>query len=188
MACEVAVMNPQVEMNPVIDSYYHHQTASWGQPLSPDMSSPVYAHSPVGSVGSPVSVHSPFGMGAHSPLSHAPLPSPPMAANSPPAAHSPMMPQAAVHSPVHVLASGYIKQEQYDEPALCYEPVNTGCSHLTHLLKSTVPELLHHSLVSSMAPMGAPLAREILDGKLSYCVVSLGVCAYTSILCCFSTA
>ncbi len=165
MACEVAVLNPQVEMNPVMDGFYHHQTASWVQPLSPDVSSPSYAHSPVGSIGSPASVHSPFGIGAHSPLTHAPVPSPPMGACSPPAAHSPMMPQAAAHSPISVSASGYIKQEHYDEPALCYDSMS-GCSHLTHLLKSSVPELLHHTLVStSMSPMGVPRSREILDGK-----------------------
>lgn len=178
MACEVAVLNPQMELHPVMDGFYHHQAGSWGQPLSPDTSSPSYVHSPVGSIDSPVSDHSPFGVGASSPLTHAPVPSPPMGVGSPPAAHSPMMPQAAAHSPV---ASGYIKQEQYEE--LGYD-AGSSCSHLAHLLKSTAPELLRHSpICTSMAPMGAPSTREILDGELSFLLCLSRSCyeAYVSL-------
>lgn len=139
----------QVEVNPVMDGFYHQ--ASWSQPLSPEMGSPVYAQSPVGSCCSPCS-------GAQSPLSHMNSP-----VCSPPAAHSPMM---QAHSPIHaqvpVSVNVCIKQE-FDE-ALRYD----NC-HFANLLKSCAPELTATTTLS-MAPihMGPPHPREILDGELLF--------------------
>ena len=133
---------PHVEVNPVMDGLYHQTT--WTQPLSPEMGSPVYAHSPVGSVCSPAS--------AHSPLSHANSPiggcCSPVAA-----AHSPIM---QAQSPVH--GSMTIKQE-YDDS------YRGTCSRLTSLLKT---QDLSGATFPNGSFMGPPAPREILDGTWLY--------------------
>ena len=144
MACEVVM--PQVE---VMEGLYH-QTA-WTQPLSPEMGSPVYAHSPVGSVCSPAS--------AHSPLSHANSPiggcCSPVAA-----AHSPIMAsQSPMHGPPMLCVP--IKQEFEDS----FHTYESNCSHLTSLLKCTPPELANAAFAHGCL-MGPPAPREILDGTL----------------------
>ena len=145
-----------------MDGLYHQPgQACWNQPLSPEMGSPLYAQSPVGSVSSPAS--------AHSPLMHANSPS----CNSPIAIHSPIMqahsPVVQAHSPAHVPMMGlYVKQE-FDD-GLRYDNCN-----FSHLLKSSAPELIPMSLTAtSIAHIGPPHAREILDGK--YILVCILVC------------
>lgn len=154
MACEVVM--PQVE---VIDGLYH-QTA-WTQPLSPEMGSPVYAHSPVGSVCSPAS--------AHSPLSHANSPiggccSPIAAAQSPV-----MQTQSPMHGPPMLCVP--IKQE-FDDSFHGYE---SHCSHLTSLLKCTAPDMAGAAFANGCL-MGPPAPREILDGTLLCIVTCTEVC------------
>lgn len=145
MACEVVVM-PHVEVNPVIDGLYHPTT--WTQPLSPEMGSPVYAHSPLGSVCSPAS--------AHSPLSHANSPiggcCSPVAA-----AHSPIM---QAHSPVHGSTATMPIKQEYDDSTY-----RSTCSRLTSLLKT---QDLNGATFATGSFMGPPAPREILDGTWLY--------------------
>ena len=145
MACEVAMLNHPVDVSGVPELY--HQT-NWSQPLSPEMmSSPVHAHSPLGSVCSPVSsVHSPI-------LSH---PNSSLGCCSPVAALSPAVqahsPLAAMHgSPLDV----HIKQEQGLDADFRYVS-DCGLNSLSTLLRGGTMLNGH---------MGPPAPREILDGK-----------------------
>ena len=157
MACEVALMN---QMDPAMESLYNQST--WNQPLSPEMTSPVYsAHSPQGSVHSPASAHSPV-------LSHAgsPLPAAPGCC-SPVSAHSPNM--QAAQSPVNVAGSpvdsmlSSVKQEQLDaELRYCS---GDNCDSLSSLLRSN-DMIAAQNLAVAPPHMGPPHPREILDGEL----------------------
>lgn len=162
MACEVAVMNPQMDVS-AMESLYNQ--GAWSQPLSPELSlsSPVYAQSPQGSVHSPCSVI------ANSPvLSHAGSPMPgccsPVSVHSPnmQAAHSPPM----VHSPVNNMLSS-VKQEQLDVE-LCYAASDSHDS-LSSLLRNN--EMIAAQNMAMAPPhMGPPHPREILDGKCEIAV------------------
>lgn len=161
MACEVAVLNPQMDVS-AMESLYNHD--SW-KPLCPDLGSHIYAHSPQGSVQS---VHSPSSVCSNSPvLSHV---GSPMAAAapmccSPVSVHSPMQ---AAHSPImdgspalsdNILAS--VKQEFDAE--LRY--ANDSC--LSSLLRNN--EMIAAQNMAMAPPhMGPPHPREILDGKLVF--------------------
>lgn len=155
MAVEVAVMpTPHDAVSPVM---YGQNT--WPQPLSPNMESPIHAHSPVGSVSSPVSVNSPFSH-TNSPIGVCS----PTAVQSPHMqAHSPGM-QAA--SPMHcppLNVNINVKQE--------LSGADYGhCSNLTHLLRSSAPEF-SGAFSSTLGHMGPPAQREILDGKYWLCAV-----------------
>ncbi len=165
MACEVALMTPQVDVQ-AMDSLYNQ--ATWNQQLSPELTSPVHVPSPL-SAGSAVrspasSVHSP------APLSHAgsPMPAsmPRVTCCSPVSANSPNM-QAVAHSPImqgtpvmdNVLS--IVKQECLDY---------NGCSGMdAH--HDSLSSLLRNDMIAvqnlSMLPphMGPPHPREILDGE-----------------------
>ncbi len=152
MAC---VMNPQMDV-PAMESLYNQGT--WNQPLSPELGSPVYAHSPQGSV------HSPQSVGSNSPvLSHAGSPMPaaqgccsPVSVHSPnmQAAHSPVM----AGSPANMLSS--VKQEQFDR----YN--NDSCDSLSSLLRNDM--IAAQNMAMAPPHMGPPHPREILDGKYSF--------------------
>lgn len=159
MACEVAVMNPQQMDVSAMESLYSH--GSWNPALSPELGSPIYAHSPQGSVHSPLSVSA-----ANSPvLSHV---GSPMVAAAPiccSPAHSPNSMQAA-HSPVmhgsplsdNMLES--VKQERFDaELRFANED-----SCLTSLLQNN-EMIAAQNLAMAPPHMGPPHPREILDGK-----------------------
>lgn len=165
MACEV-MMNTQVEVA-AMEGLYNHGT--WNQPLSPELGSPVHAHSPLNTVRSPsasssVSVHSPV-------LSHAGSPMPALpGCCSPVSAQSPNM-QAAVHSPVmqqqqhgspadRMLSGGAVKQEQLDAE-LRY---SDSCDSLSTLLRNN--EMIAAQNMAMLPPhMGPPHPRELLDGE-----------------------
>lgn len=121
MACEVAVINHQIDIAPMHDGYYSPQQ-SWNQPISPEMS-PNYAsaHSPVAS--SPLScAQSPPSSLQHSPFM--------------PMAHSPMM--TMQHSPIHQGSPvSNVKQENE------FSAVDCGLNAL--LAKTAPPELIHAS-------------------------------------------
>lgn len=122
MACEVAVLSPQIDIAPIHDGFYSPQH-SWNQPISPEMS-PHYA-----------SVHSPI---ASSPLSCAQSP-PPSLQHSPfmPMASSPMM--TMQHSPIHQGSPiANVKQESDFSTAV-------DCSFNALLGKTAPPELIHAS-------------------------------------------
>ena len=180
-------MNPQVE---ILDGLYHQP--SWGQPLSPEIHSPVPAAS---GCCSPTSIHPPLTysssplpaatgccspVGVHSPLTYSssPLPaatgccspagihSPLMYSSSPIGAQSPghSAPMMDVHSLVHT----NIQQERFQE-ALRY--------NLTNLLKSTAPRVTPTITVAHMYTEH----RKIPDGKrplnfLRWCFIV--VCSY----------
>lgn len=165
MACEVAVLNPQQMDVSAMDSLYNH--SSW-KPL--DLGSPIYAHSPQGSV------HSPSSVGANSPvLSHV---GSPMAAAapvccSPVSVHSPNSMQAA-HSPImhgspvmhgsplcadNMLGGVIVKQEHLDAELRF---ANDSC--LSSLLRNN--EMIAAQNMAMAPPhMGPPHPREILDGE-----------------------
>ena len=151
MAC---VMNPQMDV-PAMESLYNQGT--WNQPLSPELNSPVYAHSPQGSV------HSPQSVGSNSPvLSHAGSPMPAaQGCCSPVSVHSPNM--QAAHSPVmagspadNMLSS--VKQEQFDRYS------SDNCDSLSSLLRSN-DMIAAQNMAMAPPHMGPPHPREILDGK-----------------------
>ena len=149
----------------------------WSQPLSPELSSPVYsphasAHSPL----STVSAHSPVLSHAGSPPAGAIGCCSPVSAHSPSmqAAHSPIM-----HgSPVDMLSS--VKQEQFDE--LRY---NSNCDDsLSSLLRNN--ELIAAQNMAMAPPhMGPPHPREILDGKspIPLCYPNLWLTTHSAIQC-----
>lgn len=160
MACEVAMMNPQ--MDPAMESMYSQSTWSQ-QPLSPELS---YAHSPQGSV------HSPSSMSARSPvLSHAgsPMPAAPGCC-SPVSVHSPNM--QAAHSPVmgcgspadNMLSS--VKQEQL-EAELRFGAGSDSCESLSSLLRSN-DMIAAQNMALAPPHMGPPHPREILDGEFNF--------------------
>lgn len=158
MACEVAVMTHQMEV-PAMDSLYNQGT--WSQPLSPELSSPVYAHSPQGSVHSPSSViaHSPILSHAGSPMPAAPGCCSPVSVHSPnmQAAHSPIM----QGSPVDNMLSN-VKQEHLD--AELRYAASDNCDSLSSLLRNN--EMIAAQNMAMAPPhMGPPHPREILDGK-----------------------
>ena len=162
-------MTPQVDVQ-AMDSLYNQ--ATWNQQLSPQLGSPVHAHSPL-SAGS--AVHSPASC-VHSPapLSHAGSPMPasmvsccsPVSANSPnmqAAAHSPIMPGA----PVMETMLSTIKQECLEVDHLRYHScVAMDGQHdsLSSLLRNN--EMIAVQNLSMLPPhMGPPHPREILDGE-----------------------
>ena len=155
MACEVAMMNPQVDV-PAMGGLYNQ--ATWNQPLSP-----VHAHSPIGSMHSPssVSVHSPV-------LSHAGSPMPAMpGCCSPVTVHSPNM--QAAHSPVmHGSPADSIlnnvKQEQMDAE-LRYN-VENCCDSLSSLLRNDMIAAQNMAMIPPHM-QGPPHPREILDGEFT---------------------
>lgn len=158
MACEVAVLNPQQMDVSAMESLYNQ--GAWNQPLSPELGSPVYAHSPQGSE------HSPSTVGAHSPvLSHAGSPMPAVCC-SPVSVHSPNM---QAHSPVMhgspALADNILRSVKQElDTDLHFE--NCACdSSLSSLLRNNEMIAVQNM---AMAPphMGPPHPREILDGKL----------------------
>ena len=155
MACEVAVMNPQMD----VSSLYNQGT--WNQPLSPELGSPVYAHSPDGSV------HSPSTVGANSPvLSHAgsPMPAAAQGCCSPVSVQSPNM--QAAHSPImhgspdNMLSS--VKQEQLDAELRF---ANESCGDTLSSLLRNNEMIAAQNMALAPPHMGPPHPREILDGK-----------------------
>lgn len=171
MACEVAMMTPQVDVQ-TMDNLYNQ--AAWNHPLSPELS---HAHSPLGSIHSPASsVRSPAA------LSHvgSPIPATMVGCCSPVSAHSPNM-QAAVHSPIVqgspavecMLRS--IKQEHLEVDHMRFSSSCALENHhesLSSLLRNN--EMIAVQNMAMVPPhMGPPHPREILDGKLDYCVCVL---------------
>ena len=172
-------MTPQVDVQ-TMDSLYSQ--ATWNQQLSPELTSPVHAHSPL-SAGS--AVHSPASS-AHSPapLSHAgsPMPmvngccSPVSAVGSPnvqAVAHSPIMQQV---TPVMDNMLSVVKQECLDVDQLRFNNCAPMDSHhhdsLSSLLRSN--EMIAVQNLSMLPPhMGPPHPREILDGEESVCLLFL---------------
>lgn len=162
MACEVAVLNPQMDVSS-IESLYNHGT--WNQPLSPELGSPLYAHSPQGSVHSPSTVGSPV-------LSHAGSPMPAGAGCcSPVSVHSPHMqahsPHMQAHSPImhgspaDMLSLRSVKQEQLDAELRF---AGDHCDSLSSLLRNN--EMIAAQNMALAPPhMGPPHPREILDGE-----------------------
>ena len=181
MACEVVVMNPQVEVNSAVlsDGLYRQ---NWCQPLAAaDMGA---VHSPIDSCYSPVD--------AHSPLMHAA--SPVGSCYSSVDAHSPLMhaasPVGSCYSPVHAaspIGSCYSPVDAHSPLMHAGSPHGSGaCSPVgaqsppmpslaTHGVKQEFEDNLRYdtcNLQSLLTPshfhvtMCPPQPREILDGTL----------------------
>ena len=149
-------MNHSVEV-PTVEGLYHQ--GAWNQPLSPELGSPVHAHSPLGTVYSPTS---PI-------LSHAGSP-PQMGCCSPMApAHSPVM--HAVHSP-HSIMNGSppplsVKQECLGGDDMGYA-TSDNCGSLSTLLRTSTQELANIQMVAATHGCQFGTPREILDGEGLY--------------------
>jgi len=161
-------MTTQVDVQ-AMDSLYNQ--ATWNQQLSPELTSPVHAHSPL-SAGS--AVHSPASS-AHSPapLSHNGSPMPAAMVNgccSPGSAGSPNI-QAAAHSPIlHPVVDNMlsvVKQECLDMDQMRFNncaPMDNHHDGLSSLLRNS--EMIAVQNLSMLPPhMGPPHPREILDGE-----------------------
>ena len=137
-------------MTHAVDTVYHQ--ASWNQPLSPEIGSPVHVHSPLnGSVCSPAaSVNSPV-------LSHANSPQY-AGCCSPVAAHSPIMQAQSPIGAMQALSpNAEIKQEQLDDFSR-YDSSNC----LSSLLRSSAQDIMGQQPPHLMQP---PHPSDILDGK-----------------------